>query len=142
MAPQPAFGMGIPALRSPDTVRRLQAQRGTEKISPGARWNGRKFRFLRIRGPINAGIEGFLASKSSACLSAHGSKANPYANALSFRGMVGSNQAPNNILVRGQEQNLPSSLAIHPLTLRRSTTPDDPVAPRPLAALPVLPPDA
>jgi|GEM_PF-6754994 len=29
-------------------------------------------------------------------------------------------------LAHGQEQDLPGSLAIHPVTLRRSTTPDDP----------------
>ena len=33
-------------------------------------------------------------------------------------------------LAHGQEQDLPGSLATHPVTLRRSTTPDDPVAPR------------
>ncbi len=30
-------------------------------------------------------------------------------------------------LARGQEQDLPGSLATHPVTLRRSTTPDDPL---------------
>ena len=33
----------------------------------------------------------------------------------------------SSVLARGQEQDLPSSLAIHPVTLRRSTTPDDPL---------------
>ena len=33
----------------------------------------------------------------------------------------------SSILARGQEQDLPGSLAIHPVTLRRSTTPDDPL---------------
>ena len=33
----------------------------------------------------------------------------------------------SSVLARGQEQDLPGSLAIHPVTLRRSTTPDDPL---------------
>ena len=33
----------------------------------------------------------------------------------------------SSVLAHGQEQDLPSSLAIHPVTLRRSTTPDDPL---------------
>ena len=32
----------------------------------------------------------------------------------------------SSVLAYGQEQDLPGSLAIHPVTLRRSTTPDDP----------------
>ena len=32
----------------------------------------------------------------------------------------------SSVLARGQEQDLPGSLATHPVTLRRSTTPDDP----------------
>ena len=35
--------------------------------------------------------------------------------------------SPSSILAHGQEQDLPGSLAIHPVTLRRSTTPDDPL---------------
>jgi hypothetical protein len=34
---------------------------------------------------------------------------------------------PSSVLTRGQVQDLPGSLAIHPVTLRRSTTPDDPL---------------
>ena len=34
---------------------------------------------------------------------------------------------PSSVLARGQVQDLPGSLAIHPVTLRRSTTPDDPL---------------
>ena len=34
---------------------------------------------------------------------------------------------PSSVLARGQEQDLPGSLAVHPVTLRRSTTPDDPL---------------
>ena len=33
----------------------------------------------------------------------------------------------SSVLARGQEQDLPGSLATHPVTLRRSTTPDDPL---------------
>ena len=33
----------------------------------------------------------------------------------------------SSVLAHGQEQDLPGSLAIHPVTLRRSTTPDDPL---------------
>ena len=33
----------------------------------------------------------------------------------------------SSVLARGQEQDLPGSLAVHPVTLRRSTTPDDPL---------------
>ena len=33
----------------------------------------------------------------------------------------------SSVLARGQEQDLPGSLAIHPVTSRRSTTPDDPL---------------
>ena len=33
----------------------------------------------------------------------------------------------SSVLAYGQEQDLPGSLAIHPVTLRRSTTPDDPL---------------
>ena len=33
----------------------------------------------------------------------------------------------SSVLARGQEQDLPGSLAIHPVILRRSTTPDDPL---------------
>ena len=37
-------------------------------------------------------------------------------------------QSPlSSVLAHGQEQDLPGSLAIHPVTLRRSTTPDDPL---------------
>ena len=35
--------------------------------------------------------------------------------------------SPSSVLAHGQEQDLPGSLAIHPVTLRRSTTPDDPL---------------
>ena len=34
---------------------------------------------------------------------------------------------PSSVLARGQVQDLPGSLATHPVTLRRSTTPDDPL---------------
>ena len=33
----------------------------------------------------------------------------------------------SSVLAHGQEQDLPGSLAVHPTTLRRSTTPDDPL---------------
>ncbi len=33
----------------------------------------------------------------------------------------------SSVFARGQEQDLPGSLATHPVTLRRSTTPDDPL---------------
>ena len=33
----------------------------------------------------------------------------------------------SSVLAHGQEQDLPGSLATHPVTLRRSTTPDDPL---------------
>ena len=36
-------------------------------------------------------------------------------------------QSPSSLFAHGQEQDLPGSLAIHPVTLRRSTTPDDPL---------------
>jgi len=34
---------------------------------------------------------------------------------------------PSSVIARGQVQDLPGSLAIHPVTLRQSTTPDDPL---------------
>ena len=34
---------------------------------------------------------------------------------------------PSSVYARGQEQDLPGSLVTHPVTLRRSTTPDDPL---------------
>ena len=34
---------------------------------------------------------------------------------------------PSSVIAHGQVQDLPGSLAIHPVTLRRSTTPDDPL---------------
>ena len=35
--------------------------------------------------------------------------------------------SPSSVLAHGQEQDLPGSLAVHPVTLRRSTTPDVPL---------------
>ena len=35
--------------------------------------------------------------------------------------------SPSSVLAHGQEQDLPGSLAVHPVTLRRSTTPDGPL---------------
>ena len=36
-------------------------------------------------------------------------------------------QSPSSVVARGREQDLPGSQAIHSVTLRRSTTPDDPL---------------
>ena len=40
--------------------------------------------------------------------------------------IVHAGRPASSVLAHGQEQDLPGSLAIHPVTLRRSTTPDDP----------------
>ena len=41
--------------------------------------------------------------------------------------IVHAGRPHSSVLAHGQEQDLPGSLAIHPVTLRRSTTPDDPL---------------
>ena len=41
--------------------------------------------------------------------------------------IVHAGRPPSSDLAHGQEQDLPGSLAVHPVTLRRSTTPDDPL---------------
>ena len=44
--------------------------------------------------------------------------------------IVHAGHPPSSDLAHGQKQDLPGFLAPHPVTLRRSTTPDDPVTPR------------
>ena len=103
--------------------------------SSGSRWP----RFPAFGGTIRALRLPALASPSAYCFRRSAPRApagfvsamrrsRRHAGPATGRGLDFHAGRPlSSVLAHGQEQDLPGSLATHPVTLRRSTTPDDPL---------------